>query len=292
MHPAIFYKYVPLKTALIVLRSAKLRWSSPLNFNDIAEFQRMPRFEPSLAEAHRSLPGAILELARGADSPLVANMSASIQLIVDMTRRLLNSGQTPEAIHQLLQQDRQDSDGRMEQVLRDFFSAENIASARVLCVTTAFDNEVMWGTYADNHGGCVLGFNHLPERSTPLLAAKPVGYSELPPVVGSGLDFLLYGNTSELRSKTLDAVCFRKKAAWSYEQEWRAVTWRPEERDKTHGDYRFCPEELESVCVGVRIPQDSLDKVASVVNLAYPQASIYRMVAEQGQLRRTPLAVR
>jgi hypothetical protein len=60
MHlPSVFYKYTSSSTALLILENCRLRWSSPLLFNDIAEFQRMPRFDPTVAEAHHLLPETI-----------------------------------------------------------------------------------------------------------------------------------------------------------------------------------------------------------------------------------------
>lgn len=40
---------------------------------------------------------------------------------------------------------------------------------------------------------------------------------------------LLYGDSPDLPARTMSAVCFSKKLNWSYEQEWRALTWRREE---------------------------------------------------------------
>jgi hypothetical protein len=43
-----------------------------------------------------------------------------------------------------------------------------------------------------------ISFRHVAERDTPLIAAEPVSYSEDVPVVGSGLDFLLFGPSQDL----------------------------------------------------------------------------------------------
>ena len=46
----MFYKYTTVETAEIILNSGKLRWSSPVVFNGISEFKKMPIFKPSLDE--------------------------------------------------------------------------------------------------------------------------------------------------------------------------------------------------------------------------------------------------
>ena len=160
----------------------------------------------------------------------------------------------------------------------------------MLCVTTEYDNDAMWANYAENHTGCVLGFKHIEELSTPLLVAQPVKYSEERPIVGSGLDFLLYGDSSELGRRTLEAVCFTKKIGWSYESEWRVLTWRPNEHDLKHGDYRFYPEELESITLGARTSPATEAKVRQLMLAKYPSAILYRVALKNGETVRTKVS--
>jgi hypothetical protein len=160
----------------------------------------------------------------------------------------------------------------------------------VLCVAAEYDNDAMWANYAANHTGCVLGFRHIEQLSTPLLEAQPVTYSEGRPVVGSGVDFLLYGDTSELRERTLKAVCFTKKSAWSYECEWRVLTWRPNEADRQYGDYHFHGEELESVTLGARSSQETEAKVREFLLSKYPPSTtLYRIGVTNGEAVRAKL---
>jgi len=43
---------------------------------------------------------------------------------------------------------------------------------------------------------------------------------------------LLYGDTQELRQKTIEAIFYTKQINWAYENEWRVITWRHNEIDK------------------------------------------------------------
>ncbi|WP_226419938.1 DUF2971 domain-containing protein [Dechloromonas denitrificans] len=147
----------------------------------------------------------------------------------------------------------------------------------------------MWGTYADNHGGCVVGFK-ASLKDSPFHVAKPVTYSEEAPIVGSGLDFLLYGDSQELRRRTIEAVCYTKKSGWSYEQEWRLITRRPNETDVTHGDYVFCPEEIESVTFGARAKPKFAEAICAITRKQYPAASLFRMTHQKGELSRIRVA--
>ena len=259
-------------------------------FNDVAEFQRMPRFDPTLADAYRALPeviagavfdGAILDEAR---------LGPPMKLLLHMVKGLAVRGLERDAMLALLASESPDADNGIEAGLRAHFEALDLAKARVLCVTTEPNNVVMWGNYAEAHAGCVLGFRHIATLSTPLLEARPVAYAEDSAIVGSGVDFLLYGNTEELRTKTLDAVCFTKKLAWSSEREWRAMTWRPKEQEQ-YGDYQFYSEELESVTLGARASQSTEANVRALVASRYPSTALYRMHSLNGELARHALPV-
>jgi hypothetical protein len=289
--PSVFYKYTPSSTALLVLETSRLRWSSPLIFNDVAEFRRMPRFDPTVAEAHGLLPEVIAR-AIFDNVPLEEErLGAPMKTLLRMVKALAASGVKREEILELMKTEASDADDRIESGLREHFEAQDIRKARVLCVTTEHDNDAMWGNYADSHAGCVLGFRHIEALSTPLLEAAPLKYSQDRPTVGSGLDFLLYGDTPELRERTLNAVCFTKKLAWAYEREWRALTWRPNEHDRQHGDYLFHPEELESVTLGARASNSTQSQATQLLRLKYPSACVYRMEVNNGELKRCLLPI-
>jgi hypothetical protein len=287
-HPQVFYKYASAGTGLIVLEGGKLRWSSPLLFNDVSEFQRMPRFEPTVAEAFGLLPAALLGAIFDGEELDQDRLSGAIRLLLAMLRDAVADGASREHLMGMLSSKQPDADERVVTALRSLFEAKDLDRARVLCLTTNPCNDAMWGNYADSHAGLVLGFRHIEHRSTPLLEAKKVSYSEERPVVGSGLDLLLYGDTNELRSRTLHAVCFTKKSVWSYESEWRVLTWRPNEVNKRHGDYQFWPDELESVTLGQRAGQDTETKVRQLMERQYPKAALHRISLVDGELVRQP----
>ena len=288
--PSVFYKYASAGTSLLVLRNGRLRWSSPLLFNDVAEFQRMPRFEPTVTEAYRLLPEIISDAVFGRVALDEVNLGPSMKVLLRLVKNLVVSGVTRQELLASLAGEAPSSDDRIRAELQRFFAALDLSTARVLCVTTEHDNDLMWGNYAESHTGCVLGFRHIEELSTPLLAAEPIAYSEDRPVVGSGLDFLLYGDTSALRDRTLRAVCYTKKLSWSHEREWRALTWRSNEHGSQYGDYLFYPEELESITVGVRASASTEEQVLQVLAEKYPEATAYRMEAVNGDLKRRTLA--
>jgi hypothetical protein len=284
-HPETFYKYTSLSTALIILKNSRLRWSSPLLFNDPAEFQRMPRFEPTIAEASKEFPDTLLKVATGKIKFDESTLSPSAKLLLQCVKALLEQKTSETKIISALTSRNEDPDTHVTSGLRNFFGKKFLSTARVICLTTNHSNDAMWANYAEGHKGCVLEFKHIPEFSTPFLEAKKVRYSESPPVVGTGLDFLLYGDTRLLRESTINAVCYTKKSDWAYEKEWRAITWRPEE-DAQFGDYKFYPDELESVTLGSRTLPDAESVIKKLLQETYPRCNLYRLVVKNGETTR------
>ena len=288
--PETLFKYTKLDAGRLILSSGLLRWSSPLKFNDLAEFQRMPRFDPTLDNSLSIFPRVILEIATGKRPVLEKELSRGAKLLLIMTKVLLDAGLEPEEIINRIAEQSHGADHKMSSALETTFRSFGLDSARVCCLTSDPDNDVMWAHYAGNHTGIVFGFRHLPERDTPFLAAQPVKYTTEAPIAGSGLDFLLYGDTQKLRESVLDAVCQTKGINWAYENEWRVVTWRSEEIGKDYGDYRFHPEELESLCFGAKFDPDRESGIRDLALAKYPRCAFYRMVLEQGRLSRVPVA--
>lgn len=284
--PEPLFKYTTLDTGVIILRTGRLRWSSPLHFNDLSEFQRMPHFEPSLDESISKLPEIIAEIAIGNKQVGENKLKNAPKILLKMVRTLINSGMEPDTATRELINQYHGADEKMHKTLEATFESFRVNTARVFCLTTEPDNDVMWAHYAGNHTGIVLGFRHLPELDTPFMAAKPVIYSRQAPVAGSGIDFLLYGNTPELSKKILNAVCYTKSYRWDYEKEWRAITWRPEEQEMEYGDYKFFPEELESVCFGAKSDNSCLNEVKDIILDRYSNCSLYKMVVRKGKLLR------
>ena len=246
----------------------------------------MPRFEPSIAEVAKTFPATIVHAAIGQFPIREQDLAKNARLLLTMTRLLINRGMSPTELIIALGKIPEASDNKVETRLLEFFNNKFISTARVVCVSTTFDNDALWANYADSFKGCVIGFRHIPELSTPFLAAREVIYSEHQPVVGSGTDFLLYGDTDQLRRSTIDAVCFTKKHHWAYQQEWRAMTWRDEEGEAKFGDYKFYPEELESVTLGLSATADTESAVANLLREVYPNCRLYRLVRENGISKR------
>ncbi|MCE4053865.1 DUF2971 domain-containing protein [Pseudomonas sp. Au-Pse12] len=285
--PKILYKYITPSTTLKVLRNSKLRWSSPLLFNDLSELKRMPRFHPTVEASLKDFPEAIARLVYDNQNIKAADrLTSKSRILIILAVKLRDQGYSREHAIQALTIEAKGIDSDIENSLRNLISEEHISKLRVLCLTTEFDNQVMWGNYAENHKGCVLAFQHIKSLDTPLLEAKKVHYSRDQPVVGKGLDFLLYGDTPELREKSSKAIYYTKHEEWSYEREWRAIARAKSGFADQFSDYLFYPEELESVTLGARASIDTEREICDLLSAKYPATALYKIKEHNGRLER------
>lgn len=248
----------------------------------------MPCFRPTLAEAYQAFPRFLLDVAQARESLDEAQLSYAASSLLSAVRRFMAMGICEVDILAALTIEAPNPDERLRSALRAHFNEMDLSKARVLCVTTEYDNDAMWANYANGHSGFVFGFRHLAERSTALLAATQVEYFADVPSVGSGLDFLLYGDSAEIRSRTLQAICFTKKAAWAYEREWRVLTWRWDE-EAQYGDYSFLAEELESITFGPKSDPFMKHAVIAAVEAKYPRCNVFQLKVECGDSIRLPI---
>ncbi|MBI9113333.1 DUF2971 domain-containing protein [Maridesulfovibrio ferrireducens] len=280
--PDILYKYTTASTAKIVLESSRLRWSSLGYFNDPNEFQRLPVFDPDIDECYEEYIQLIVKIALCEDRPTNWDQFNPLTvLLIEMLKAALLKGVTPESLQAELVSVPQKKVNY--ELIREYVDNVDTKSARVFCLTTEYSNNVMWASYAQGHTGCVLGFRHLVEKNTPFLAANPIDYTKGPPTLDSGLDFLLYKPTAELRKKIHLAICYSKDEEWAYEEEWRVITWREEEGERDYGDYTFYEEELESVTLGSSMDHDESVEIIDLVRSRYERCSVYRMEHIKGR---------
>ena len=284
--PEIFYKYTSANTTKIILETGKLRWSSPLLFNDLNEFKRMPEFFPSVEEDWEKFIRTLIDIDCEPEKHDLSKFSDRILFILSTISLLKNITQSKEEIYQDLSISIPIRQDEITGSLRSIVNQLDLETARVLCLTTEFDNEVMWAHYAESHTGCVLGFRKTSNLENPLQEAREINYTKQPASIGTGLGFLLYGNNYELRKKTTNAIFFSKSSGWAYENEWRVLTWRPNEKGCKFGDYVFYPEELESVTFGSRISSYFKSEITRIISNKYPNCYCCEITPINGTLKR------
>jgi len=177
-----FYKYVTAGVVNIVLATRRVRWSSPLLFNDPFDITQELRlnFDEAL------LNGAIAEeMARMIErSPshgpkirhpllnaLLAMLDGRPDLRTEIATGLRDLSHPPSQgqVHALED---------LRQMWRDL-----VPTMRVLCLSELHDVTSMWNHYSDNYRGVVLEFEAVDEIDSCLLVARPVVYQDQPPAI-------------------------------------------------------------------------------------------------------------
>lgn len=287
MNDSLLYKYTSSDTAKLILQTSKLRWSSPLLFNDLNEFQQYPTFSPTIEDSWIFLLTKICDFVyddKSLDSCFITRHSENI---IQSIQLLKNTGKSKEYILSKLSSSYIKSTD-IEEKLRENIEKDNLNTYRILCLTSEIDNELMWSHYSDNHYGCVLAFKPVKELDSPFFEAKKVDYIEGERIIGSGLDILLNNNMSEIIKKTVHSICFTKNHSWSYEKEWRIMTRRPHS-EKDFDDFLFYQEELESITFGVRTSKEDKKVIEQIIKEKYPETIIYQMNHVNGKLIRKPI---
>lgn len=288
MHiPKVLYKYCSIDTAKLILEKATLRWSAPRSFNDLFEFSKIPVFSPGLDDSLPAVKDIAINIAFGDAFDLKATLSPRMLLLIRLIAMLKDSGLSKEDVIRELA-DYEDVPVDPSEEIRAFVYSW-IDSCRVLCLSSECDNELMWTHYAATHSGCALGFSTDKIDDNVFSAASPVVYTDEPVVLGSGVDFLLYGDSWELRNKTLNGICHSKSKKWEYEKEWRLVDHGNNAPDDQYSLYGFDPRILESVTFGVKCSQEDLQVIRDLVVRLYPSCRFYQLKIGNDQFLREEL---
>lgn len=101
----------------------------------------------------------------------------------------------------------------------------------VVCLTSSWDNQLMWSHYAGSHTGICLGFKFSDStwKGRDYFLLRPVQYSAITPIpMSEAWD----DEKNGLPSETTAISFFRtKNPDWHYEREWRIIC-KPEYRGK------------------------------------------------------------
>lgn len=284
--PDILYKYTTAETAKIILETGKLRWQSPCQFNDVNELQRMPALSPNFIEARPIYSQKLIDIAYSDVNGDLSAYSPWTQMLVALLKQLKNKGTSSTSALSLIDSVIPQSEQNLEDAFRNSTELNNDGSLRCFCLTENEMNTLMWAHYGDSYKGCMLGFQHLNELSTPFAIADKVRYSDETTVIGSALDFYLYGPTSEQNKETRLAIYCTKSADWKYEKEWRVIHKIKMPDDKLYSDFKFYPQELESITFGLKIDKEEKTQILELATSNYSHCNIYELKMIKGVVSR------
>lgn len=194
--PPVFYKFYPIEAWLPSLfTGASISFSSRVKFND--PFDCRPGFRlgsgPSARKyLHDKFKATTLSPSRRikAVNAIMNRNAGKASMVVEETQKMLDG-------------------------------------VGILCLTTRWDNALMWSHYAADHTGICIGFR---SNVGIFQAANPVAYSQTFPVIDRPGD-----DETEMFRKTF----LTKAKCWEYEDEWRITKNKRmlEDRDQLFRDF-------------------------------------------------------
>jgi hypothetical protein len=266
-HPDHFFKYYTASTAKIVLSTQRVRWNSPLNFNDPFDcyFSFEPKFD--LRQATIKERERFFDILCQNEEPPFNYINRYAAILARL--RQMTKGKSRAELEALLGSAFDDLIPSLEGIIpfeRELWK-KRMAEYRLFCVCEIKDNLLLWSHYTNNHTGVVFQFECIAELDVPLLAARQVKYSDEAPGLATEEEWI----SSALGLRPLNDAqevwlwpVTTKARPWEHEKEWRIVTTRRPYGHDGYEDMLFSPREISKVLLGCRI--SDTDK-ADILNL-------------------------
>jgi hypothetical protein len=288
----IYYKYTSITTATIVLENESLRWSSPLLFNDIEECQFTPFTDEQHKSAHESYYKVLVDCARGRLIYDYYQYSEITKMLISAIKLMESSGKLESFdFFEML-----NLVGKPKEGYREYVNKGLVNIFRILCVTTDYENPLMWAHYGDQHYGCVLGFDELYKEKPRKLKEGFVRYHENIEPLSNPIEMLLYGETEKVHDLMVQDIIFAKRTFWNYEREYRLMfaenfgqistsfNFQTKERtmnvchqtDKHHTDVSFPKHGLKSITFGARTSRKDVERVLAIIEEKQYDCQVYQ----------------
>ncbi len=270
-----FYKYMTADVAATVLKTHRLRWSSPLLFADPFDVPR----ELSFGVTAKQLAQAVANQVVG----LIENPPDDLFQLSPMLRTIVGAAKTrksPELNAELIKSVKE-SAARLdptEDSMNEFRTMwrEQLPNFRILCLCARNDSASMWLHYADKYEGAVIELEASDERDSAWLMAKEVAYPEVLPDLHSAdgwARYIIMGSELSVPRILADATS-NKARDWSYEHEWRIASFMGHGEAGLHSDYGFNPLDVIGVYLGPHMSDVDKARLRALA-VPLPNAKVY-----------------
>ncbi len=145
----------------------------------------------------------------------------------------------------------------------------------VICLTSSWDNQLMWSHYADSHAGMCLGFKviDLIQNDGENFFLLPVQYADITPIP---ISEAWHDEETNLASKATSISFLRTKIPdWHYEREWRFLC-SPKHRGKKRNLSNFGLE-LKEIIFGQYVPLDKREDTINSLTTAKINIDYYKI---------------
>jgi hypothetical protein len=169
-----------------------------------------------------------------------------------------------------------------ESFLKSFREAfvPELQASKLLCLSKAYSDILMWSHYANNHSGALMVFKSIAHDSQ-FKIARLVDYcSELPVMADNSMLFnLLLGLRSfgdpDMVKDAVDRVTMTKSSHWKYEKEWRMVGgngFSPDEQTEVNP---YSTSDLSALVFGPRYDRRVAQALIAEMRKHYCETSFY-----------------
>lgn len=146
----------------------------------------------------------------------------------------------------------------------------------IFCVSSLYDNFLMWSHYTNSHMGFCVGFDSKLLFLASQASTGEVAYSD---------DIPYYDMFANPLQNFLLATSVKSKI-WEYEAEYRL----------TKGNFArklitLPPEVIKEIYLGVRMPSAIKDELINVVKAKYPHAKIFEMQLDKNVFKLNPIQI-
>jgi hypothetical protein len=268
----VFYKYTSAHVAKTVLATRRLRWSSPLLFNDPFDVTQELRLNFDDNALHRAvLERAAWLIEHGDGSTPVGHYAFGPVIRLAMRAR-------PEVRKQMANEVRRgvrEANPRQSEALKeikDMWRAM-VPTFRILCLSEVNDCGPMWHHYADKYRGVVMEFFAVKEVDSAFQMARPVLYQDAPSIADAYVDLF-------------KEYLHVKNPEWSYEREWRiAVPGRRVDDAEHFGDYGFNARELTAIYLGPKCSPTDREDLLKLLTHGLQHVKAFQMEFDTKQAR-------
>jgi len=264
------------KVAKEVLVNHKLRWSSPLLFDDPFDVLRNFNLGFDMEEIIQPIVDEVIKLiykriTSGTRSTSFVERSLErLYKLNNVQRDIVLRSNLPNFIREKIQRDTDN--------IKKLWS-KSIPEFRILCLSEVCDNLCMWSLYSDSHKGAVIELQCIDELDNKWVA-KPVTYQNSPPILATKQEYIKHVTEQNLLNvdqwSFYEPCVLTKTTDWAYQREWRIVSFSAPEEPGYFSDNFSRPREVRSVYLGCEISEEDANDIISLLNYDIAHVMAYR----------------
>lgn len=248
--PKVLYKYMTMETARTVLSTGRLRFRSPLSFNDPFDFQWNPLWFTTQQRFKRQVKRDLKALV--ADRSSWPKDDREVVEILKMLEKY-SRGNAFNKGNELFNAYVSGLEASTQSGMTSHTIMDTRRRCHVCCFSEHPDSILMWSHYADQHRGVALGFDVRKLMKWSPNKLKKVVYSTRLPIVFDRTTLprdMISGKTRNIDN--LEVLILAKANIWSYEDEWRCIHKNKGNALGDCTDIRFPREALSEVILGCK----------------------------------------